>query len=453
MSISHRPWSLLAGFTLLTLAACSDDSGVATRGETDAPTDLRPRTQADGAEPDAVTDDVFPELDGDGADGGGDPDASADGQDGPLDSPVDMVAEDVAEDGDSSLPDAEEGLCEGEGFAYTATRVVDYNGDPIQVNDRLLISVELLADTTTTAGAVLEIRTNNLRVLAGTVNRCTGEAIGGEEACTESWPTAELSGNWIEVPLSAVGPARFTFEAEVIGDDQLILVLSRLDLTGEAACTVRRSQSGTILQVIGGFFKLPDCVDMRQVRTLQVAPFISKQNTSAYRTRNGEREDLLADDFIYCPQHPAIVHVAEFCIVTAAAQSLSLSGDYRSDGDWEVDDFMLVELFDGLRLEADGFTTQTHPGGSTFWCAENSTLMCSSGCQATLTAIADARPIDPLAVVSAVGTRPRRFDDGAVELSGLLPPGGGYRTMRITFLDVGIEGLLDPRLYLVSGAP
>jgi hypothetical protein len=192
---------------------------------------------------------------------------------------------------------------------------------------------------------------------------------------------------------------------------------------------------------------------MADYRSLQIAPLVETQNTDAYRDLNGVREDLRADSFIFCPQQPTIVHAAEFCIERAGDQEVSLAGDYLADGSWEVDDFILIEIFQGGERVDDGFTTQHHSGGTTFYCNPTDTLMCTEGCVAELVEIATDRRLIAIANVSAEGERARHHDDGAVVISGLLPAGEGTTDVRITALDVGEVGTLTPSLYLISADP
>jgi hypothetical protein len=331
-----------------------------------------------------------------------------------------------------------EGHCLDPPDAYTGTHLRDLDGDPIEVGDRLEVTVQLFATPAAADAALVEINTANLEIQEGTIRR-NSAPFGGV-----GFP----GGGTIELWLEALEPASFTFEAIVLSDTELITVFANVSLP-EADCAIERSSSGALLQVIGGHFKLAFCVDMAQFRSLQVAPAIQPRNTGTYAEQNGVRDDLWVEGFIFCPQAPTIVHVAEFCIATGPA-AIVLAGSYNNDADWEVDDFAYFEVFDDGARAADGFTTQTHPGGDSFWCAATESLMCTERCRAELIDLDADRSVEPLAEVSAVGERPRRFDDGDVAITGLFTEVGSDRTLRITMLDVGIEGRLDPDLYLVS---
>ena len=425
--------AVLAILFFLSGAACSDEAPSGSAGDSGTNTDIRARdivgdTQADGEEGDVASD-----TPGDIATA----DTAEDGV--PND---DSSGDDVAPDSGDALEEPDDGgLCTGSSLAHTGTNVQDTDADPIRVDDLMTVTIEVFAEVPVSIASVLRISTTNLAIVPETISR-DGSPID----------TAEITAGLIDIPLTEIVPAVFTFDARVVSDTELIVVLTHLDLV-EEPCTISRSHSGAVLQVLGGQYKIPNCMDMRQIRTLQVAPNIQLQETADYRTNNGERDDLTADNFIYCPQHPAIVHVAEFCLGSATGQRVSLAGHYRANADWEADDFVLIESLDGATILDDGFTTQTNPGHSNFWCEATQANPCPSLCQATLTVVDGGREIEPLAVVSSVGDSPRRFDDEVVDITPILPDDGSFKIIRVTFLDVGIEGLLDPQLYLVSEDP
>ncbi|OIP42088.1 MAG: hypothetical protein AUK47_05175 [Deltaproteobacteria bacterium CG2_30_63_29] len=334
----------------------------------------------------------------------------------------------------TDLPDVEG--CVEEALAYTGVHTLDLNGDPLEIDDRVLVTVEVMADPSVTGDATLEILTTNLRTHASTIKR-DGVLV----------TNAVVIEPRISIPISPLAPTTITFEGSPTTLTQLVTAFAHL--VRPNGCTVRRSRSGSMLQVVGGTTKTALCVDMVDVRSVQVAPEIALQNTDSYRTRNGLRDDLEARNFIFCPQNPTIVHTTDFCLSTAPGQSISLAGSYAADASWEVDDFILFEAYD-TSGKRDGFTSQSHPGGSSFWCADVGALMCETGCTAELTVLDEARNVPAIAVASAVGATPRQHLDGAVTLDEVIGTTGFEGTIAVTALDQGVEGNLAPALYLLS---
>ncbi len=387
-------------------------------------------TGADGSGADAETD----APDDDAADGAGDgsgatdADAGADtGADAATD-PGANTADDTMADGDDAGDDAV--ACPPAPDAWTGTQATDLDGDPLDVGDR--VEVEVALRGTASVPVDIEVVAVNLTIDAATVT-LDGSALAG----------ATVTGGRLRATLPSLAAGVVRFEADVVALTDLVTVFASL-ATEAGACPVPRSRSGAILQVIGGESKTPACIDMRNARSVQVAPEVALQNTAAYAAANGRRTDLRAQNFIFCPQSPTIVHTAEFCLERDPGQDVTLAGTWSADGSWEVDDFVLVEVFArGARLD-DGFTSQHHNGGSTFWCGEIASLLCTEGCTAELVEIAGSRQIE------AQGGAARRHEDGAVSIGALLPADGSRADVRITALDQGVEGTLRPGLWLVS---
>ena len=423
-------------FLVFLLAACSDTS---TNGPVDGSSGVRDR----GINPQ-------PDRGGEGGDmtttDGGEGDSSVNDLAGDGTTGDDTSTEDGPTVSDSGRID--EGLCDGESIAYTGTHVLDFNQENLEINDRLKITVYVTADPPVEQPVIIAIRSTNVSYLEGTVRQYDDPFSGAEFR----------GGGVLDLRVDRLATTQFNVEAEVITDTDLISVFVELQLVG-AGCTIPRSHSGAILQVIGGEFKIPYCVDMAQYRSLQVAPFIQKRNLDHYAERNGIRDDLWVDEFIFCAESPTIVHTAEFCIRSEPDQAVSFAGTYDGDA-WTVDDFMLVEVFNRGALVADGFTSQNHPGRDTFYCAPTEENLCGSGCTAELTVIDEDRQIDALAIASAedemVGGElvpARTFARGEVEITSLLSADGSDRTIRVTALDAGEVGELKPQLYLVSEDP
>ena len=270
----------------------------------------------------------------------------------------------------------------------------------------------------------------------------------------------ELSGSLVTGPRAtlqtdALVPGRITGTAMVVSTSELAGLTVSLH---RERCELPRSRAAAVLQAIGGGSKIPFCIDAAEYRSLQVAPAVTLRSTQQYLTANGARNDLFAENFIFCPQAPTIVHQVELCITRAPGQTMTLAGSYAGDSRWEVDDFALFETRSRGVLFADGFTTQHHPGDNNFWCGalgEPAGHLCpaSTGCVASLREVATGRMLTPIATTEALAPTLRRFDDGAVHVESLLPDDGRSVDLTVTALDTGIEGNLGPGLYLLMGPP
>ncbi len=325
--------------------------------------------------------------------------------------------------------------CPPELPAHLGVHVEDLDGPPLDVADRVRITIDIVG-----AGredpAWIRVEHGNLRVDLGGL-RLNDAPVDG----------ATVDGRRLTIPLASSAPGRVVYEAEVVAQAELMVVLARLGRTA-GGCSNPASGSGALLQLIGGAGKTPVCVPLGEFSSLQVAPRIPLSDTRQYRERNGVREDLVAESFIFCPQSPTIVHSVEFCVAVEEGASVALAGHHGAASDWAVDDFLLVEALRGGAVVADGSTSQRHPGGPNFYCPELDELLCSDGCTARLTMVEGGRSIEPLAVADAVGEAPRRHQDGAVEIGELLPRGVPF-DLRLTALDMGVEGEVAPALYLV----
>ncbi|MBN1946513.1 MAG: hypothetical protein JW797_12640 [Bradymonadales bacterium] len=437
--------ALLILFCLV--SSCSDEPAVGPSPDTEDPQPLQDMRERDlSPSDDGTADSDSRDLpDGDdlldldlGVDS--QPDAPEDtADDTSTDTPDDQ--DDAGETGD--LIDEEVIDCPSDRPAYVSVHVRDFNLAPLQVNDRLEVTFQITALGTSSHPGWLWADLGNIEVLEGTIKRDGAP-----------FSDYQLVGQRFEASLPSWEEATYTLEGTVQNNWQLVSVRSGLAV-GYRDCDVARSRSGALLQVIGGESKTPFCLDMAEFRSVQLAAEIPLQDTSSYRELNGQREDIWADHFIFCPQHLTIVHETEFCLTRRPEQSVTLSGSFTGDSTWEVDDFALVEVLESSQLLADGCTTQTHPGDSNFWCEDTGTNPCPTpdGCQAELTVIDEVRVIQPLAVTSAVGDCPRCFQDGAVAIDPLLPADGHAVDVRITALDMEIQGRLQPALYILSSDP
>jgi hypothetical protein len=302
----------------LVIAGCSGEPG-STNAESE---DLRSIPSEDGGRDLAGRDDP-PDSDtsaGDLADDGRRDDApledTAAGDAATEDLSADSgAATDTTGDRDTATGEDLGSACYAASGPWTGTRLVDLDEDPLEVDDRVRITIEVGLDGPAPTGAgILRIESENLRLVEGSLQRDGSDVVG-----------ATIAGGHVDVPLPSFTPTTVTLEAEAISDGELVLV--RADLFSEAdGCTVNRSASGAMLQVLGGVYKISTCFDMRQTRSLQVAPLIRQRSTSEYLAANGARSELLADEFIFCPQSPTIVHATEFCLQSAPGQAVSLAG-------------------------------------------------------------------------------------------------------------------------------
>ncbi|MBU0550291.1 hypothetical protein KKF91_21005 [Myxococcota bacterium] len=318
-------------------------------------------------------------------------------------------------------------------------RIIDLDGDPLLPNDRIRVEMEIMTDAPSAAPAWLGLQ--NLGVI---IDPLSGALDGAPVLLPEDSPS------YISVPLEAgIQPGLLSYEGHVHDAAQLAVVIGVLNLQ-DGRCPNPRAASGAFFQLLGRTGKTPVCVDLNDFSSIQIAPHVERKNTSSYDEANGRREDLIADDFIFCPESPKIVHSTEFCIGETAGTRVSLAGSYKGDDGWEVDDFMLLEILRANQLINAASTSQHHTGGSTFWCGDVGALMCESGCIATLYNTDSGDPIDVLTPVSeSLSSPPRWQRDGEVRVDGLFPGDGQLFQLRATALDVGVEGTIQPALYLL----
>lgn len=327
---------------------------------------------------------------------------------------------------------------------YAGVRLVDRNGDPLEAGDLLDVTIEVMGAGPATAGE-LRLEIWSISIDPASFTATGGLALSGVSA---AGPRATMQ-------TDALVPGRITGTAMVVSTSELAGLTVSLH---RERCELPRSRSAAVLQAIGGGSKIPFCIDGAAYRSLQVAPAVTLRSTQQYLTANGARNDLFAENFIFCPQAPTIVHQVELCITRAPGQTMTLAGSYAGDSRWEVDDFALFETRSRGVLFADGFTTQHHPGDNNFWCGalgEPDGHLCpaSTGCVASLREVATGRMLTPIATTEALAPTLRRFDDGAVHVESLLPDDGRSVDLTVTALDTGIEGNLGPGLYLLMGPP
>ena len=327
---------------------------------------------------------------------------------------------------------------------YAGVRLVDRNGDPLEEGDLLDVTIEVLGSGPATAGE-LRLESWSIAIDSASFAGSGSLALSG----------VSVAGPRATIQTDALVPGRITGTAAVVSTSELAGLTVSLH---RERCELPRSRAAAVLQAIGGGSKIPFCIDGADYRSLQVAPAVSLRSTQQYLTANGARNDLMAENFIFCPQAPTIVHQVELCITRAPGQTMTLAGSYAGDARWEVDDFALFEVRSRGVLFADGFTTQHHPGDNNFWCGalgEPAGHLCpaSTGCVASLREVATDRMLTPIATTEALAPTLRRFDDGAVHVESLLPDDGRSVDLTVTALDTGIEGNLGPGLYLLMGPP
>ena len=365
-----------------------------------------------------------------------------------ADTTIDSGAEDTGADtvSDTGTTDTGGGpvLCaEGETL-YAGVRLVDRNGDPLEEGDLLDVTIEVLGSGPGTAGE-LRLESWSIELDPASFTGSAGLSLSG----------VSVAGPRATMQTDALVPGRITGTAAVVSTSELAGLTVSLH---RESCELPRSRAAAVLQAIGGGSKIPFCIDAAEYRSLQVAPAVTLRSTQQYLTANGARNDLMAENFIFCPQAPTIVHQVELCITRAPGQTMTLAGSYAGGGQWEVDDFALFEARSRGVLLADGFTTQHHPGDNNFWCGalgEPAGHLCpaSTGCVASLREVATGRMLTPVATTESLAPTLRRFDDGAVHVESLLPDDGRSVDLTVTALDTGIEGNLAPGLYLLMGSP
>ena len=404
----------------------TDRPGLNDTTGSDAPADTSADTAADTSDT-AVADTAADSIDDTAADSGADTAVDT--------GPADTGATDTG--GDTAVS------CDEGETLYAGVRLVDRNGDPLEEGDLLDVTIEVMGAGPATAG---ELRLESWSIaidaasFVGTGLELSGSLVTGPRATLQT---------------DALVPGRITGTAMVVSTSELAGLTVSLH---RERCELPRSRAAAVLQAIGGGSKIPFCIDAAEYRSLQVAPAVTLRSTQQYLTANGARNDLFAENFIFCPQAPTIVHQVELCITRAPGQTMTLAGSYAGDSRWEVDDFALFETRSRGVLFADGFTTQHHPGDNNFWCGalgEPAGHLCpaSTGCVASLREVATGRMLTPIATTEALAPTLRRFDDGAVHVESLLPDDGRSVDLTVTALDTGIEGNLGPGLYLLMGPP
>lgn len=404
----------------------TDRPGLNDTTSSDAPADTSADTAADTSDT-AVADTAADSIDDTAADSSADTAVDT--------GPADTGATDTG--GDTAVS------CDEGETLYAGVRLVDRNGDPLEEGDLLDVTIEVMGAGPATAG---ELRLESWSIaidaasFVGTGLELSGSLVTGPRATLQT---------------DALVPGRITGTAMVVSTSELAGLTVSLH---RERCELPRSRAAAVLQAIGGGSKIPFCIDAAEYRSLQVAPAVTLRSTQQYLTANGARNDLFAENFIFCPQAPTIVHQVELCITRAPGQTMTLAGSYAGDSRWEVDDFALFETRSRGVLFADGFTTQHHPGDNNFWCGalgEPAGHLCpaSTGCVASLREVATGRMLTPIATTEALAPTLRRFDDGAVHVESLLPDDGRSVDLTVTALDTGIEGNLGPGLYLLMGPP
>ena len=386
--------------------------------------------------------DPLPERDGapnpddwqDPPDGGDAGDAGGPEAGRPSDAGPDATSEPDPEPDSGPDPEPED-PCPPPLDGRLGVHVRDINGDPLEREDEVAVTLDVTAETPAEGPVWVRVLQGNGLLVEGSLT------IQGEAELVESERTHLL----FELPRLA--DVHLEWRTAVQAQYELFLVVAHLELE-RGRCENPNAGSGALLQLVGVRAKARMCVNLENLASLQIASSVPERQTALYREENGIRDDLLADDFIYCPQHPTIVHEVVFCVEGQPA-SVRLAGSHRADGGWEVDDFALFEVLRDDRVLADGVTSQSHPGGETFWCPETQELVCRNGCTATLSA--GERQIEALAVVGSTGPDARTHADRSEAITDLLPDDGEPYDLKITALDTGGVGEVRPDLYLVLG--
>lgn len=232
---------------------------------------------------------------------------------------------------------------------------------------------------------------------------------------------------------AAFTSGRLSFEATVAQDGPPALGLDVRVFT-DTNCPIAGSASAARLQLAGTRDpKTPGCVDMSDVRSLQLSDAIPDKDTSVYEQRNGT--------FAAISTSHKILTQMTVCLERSATNTVALSGSADGTRPWTIDNFLLIERFD-----TDPEAGPAAPSAS--W------LTTSTGATAP-GRYADQSPITIIKHASLPGdlTGSRTpsafsFPANVLQLDALMPV-GQRAWFRFTGLDTGVAGHLS-RLFVVS---
>ncbi len=294
--------------------------------------------------------------------------------------------------------------------------------DPLLQHDRVRIHIAF-ERRSGTDDAELHIALSNLGFVAGSV------LVDGQPT------TAGAASGVVTIALPPAAQASsgdVSLKAEVLSPSGIVSV----DVSARTAggCVLPRSRSAVKLQVAGDIDpKGAGCLDMSDYTSLQITPDIPEKDTSVYQTRNG-------DSAVY--PGLKVLHQVTLCLERSDDRTVSLSGSADGTRPWMVDNYLLIETFDG------------NPAiGGTRTGAYITTARISP--YPSRTSLTDGTPLEVVDIASLPGEyvgglspSSFTFPSGVLQLDDFLPVGQQV-WVRFTGLDEGNVGRLT-RIFLTS---
>ena len=301
--------------------------------------------------------------------------------------------------------------------------------DPLLGGDRVkvVIDIERLAGTRALRIAVFAQRL----VIDPATIQLDAEPITGDGAAVTA--TDRLLNLTVDAALMT---GRLSFEATVAAEGPPALGLDTRVFT-DTNCPVAGSGSAARLQLAGNRDpKTPGCVDLSDVRSLQLTDAIPDKDTNIYEQRNGTFSAISTS-------HKILTQMT-VCLERSSENTVALAGSADGTRPWTIDNFLLIERFDEDPEGPDAGTAT--PSAS--W------LTTSTGATAP-GRYADQSPITIIKHASLPGdlTGSRTpsafsFPANVLQLDTLMPV-GQRAWFRFTGLDTGVAGHLS-RLFIVS---
>lgn len=299
--------------------------------------------------------------------------------------------------------------------------------DPLLAGDRVRVVVEV-ERTAGTRALRLSVFTQRLAIDPASV-RLNGAVDTNTTAPSERQAVATLGADFAS--------GRLSFEAIVTADGAPAVALDARVFT-DLNCQVAGSASGARMQLAGTRDpKTPGCVDMADVRSVQLTDAIPDKDTSTYEVRNGAFTDISS-------AHKILTQMT-VCLERRDGRTVSLAGSADGTRPWTIDNFLLIERF----------ATDPEAGPAARIAAW---LTTSTGATAPGSFANNGGAIAIVKHASLPGdyTGSRTpsaftFPAGVVQLDALMPVGERV-WLRFTGLDTGVAGHLS-RLFIVSAEP
>jgi hypothetical protein len=326
----------------------------------------------------------------------------------------------------------------GEERARTAVTVYDMTPLPAVTNpvrqgfDPLLLgdTVRVVTEVERVAGELplrLHLFVENMDIDPDSIR------LDGQRVANAQMPSSRL----LELDLGAdFSGGRLAFDATIVASGADLIAVDARVFTA-ARCVIDGSASGARLQLAGApNAKSLGCINMSDLRSLQISEAIPDKNTSVYEQRNGTFTDISS---IY-----KILTQMTVCLERRDDRSVSLSGSADGTRPWTIDNHLLIEVYDSDPALA---TSQRIRAFSTT----------STGTSAPST-YANGGTIDTIKYASLPGDltgsrtpSPFSFPAGVLQLDDILPVGQQV-WIRLTGLDTGVAGHMS-RLFINSADP